>query len=112
MKTPIFALLLALTGKPAFAYLDGTYRCKNVRNLPDNVYKVQTISVSGMELPYVEATRYFMKTPDDPHSPIAEAHLKGIASVVTGNGIAETLMLAALQLDFDSGGIAGCVRAN
>jgi hypothetical protein len=112
MKLSIFALLLALTGTPAFAYRDGTYRCKNLRNLPDNIYQIRTISVSGVELPHVEATRYFPKNPGEPNGPVSESRLKGIAALVTGADVRETLLLGALQLEFDRDGIAGCARTD
>lgn len=106
---PVFAI--ALYGSCAFAYQEGTYSCKNAKGLPENIYKIKDVSVGpeGTSLPYIEATRFFRQIPTDPTSPVLEAHLKGMASV-SQLGETSTLMLAALQLEFQGEILFGCAR--
>ncbi len=92
----------------AHAYQDGVYKCKNPQaGLPTNTFKVETITVGGAALPYVEMTQYYTAT-DAPNAPVIESHLKGFASVMTDSDGNELLQLVQRQMEFESGHMKGC----
>lgn len=105
------ALSTVLFTLPTHAYQEGTYRCKNPAGLPDNLYKIQNgaTGIPGELAPFLTATRYYFEKPSDPHSPIAEASLKGFATV-SKTKTTEILILAAIQLVVTDDKVAGCVR--
>lgn len=111
MKVLFIAVLTALS-LPALAYQDGTYSCKNIEGLPNNTYKVTTVTVaslpdSELKQPYVEMTRHFRQEPGNPESPIITTTLKGLA-IISDNGTTQALMLGSLRLEFVNDALFGC----
>ena len=88
-------------------YADGTYRCKNRKGLPDNVYSVRSLTVDSAQIPFVEATRYFRRDSANPNSPVQEARISGLAAVSAGED-STALMVAALRLEFRDRKLIGC----
>lgn len=95
----------------AMASVDGDYKCKNLEGLPDNTYKISSLSIGagGQSLPYIEAARYYREDPLDLNSPVKESRLKGFAAVST-SGTTVNLMVAALRLEFQADKLYGCER--
>lgn len=95
----------------AQANTDGFYTCKNLEGLPDNTYKISTMSVGagGQSLPFIEASRFFREVPADRNSPIKESRLKGFASV-SQMDTTIYMMVAALRLEFRADKLLGCER--
>ncbi|WP_374075626.1 hypothetical protein [Bdellovibrio bacteriovorus] len=109
MKLFLVALATLFTSS-AFAYNDGTYRCKTAVGVPDRIIKIQTQSFpGGAELPYVEITRFFRQNPNDQNSPYEGSTVKGFASVSYMKG-REILMVAALRLDFVNNELQNCKK--
>lgn len=104
MKTIILACLV-FAGASAFAYKDGTYSCKNVDNLPNNVY---TISTAANGLPYVDMQRFYHEDVSDPQSPVEESHVRGLAAVATTSKGTEILFVGLLRLQFEGDQLVGC----
>lgn len=100
-----------LSSISSFAYRDGTYNCKNRQGLPDNTYTLRTISVGeSLNVPYLEAVRFYRDNASDANSAIVESKLKGFASTITSSKGGETLILAAVHLEIENGIIKGCAR--
>lgn len=103
-------LILALTSLlavSAHAYQDGTYRCKNTQGLPDNVYKISTISVGGEDgplLPFIEATRHFRNG----SGVIVQSKIKGLATLLSMADDKDTLMLGTIRLEFHGDRFMNC----
>lgn len=102
----ILVLTLAMLSTPALAFKEGTYHCKNIPGLPDNVYTFSKTSVGGdkEDLPYVDVVRYFQKKDN---AGISTTHIRGIASVATVDET-ETLILGYLRFDFENDKLVGC----
>lgn len=103
-------LLATLFVSSAFAYKDGVYSCTTAPGVPNRIIKIDTKSFSGgIELPYVEITRFFRQNPNDPNSPYEGTTVKGFASVSEMKG-REILMVAALRLDFVNDELQNCKK--
>jgi hypothetical protein len=103
-------LLLALVAltPPAFAtYQDGTYNCKNpAKDLPDNIFRIQTTNVNGLSLPTVEVTRYYKKGEG-----MDTVSIKGLASLHSTSSTNTTLIrVGSLVLEFVNGEFINCKR--
>lgn len=100
---------ILLFASSAFAYPDGTIRCKNQPGLPDNVYSIKTVNLGGgVQLPAVEINRF--SRGQDAQS-IQETHIQGLATVARTNPEAELLMIGAIRLEFNSKGeLFGCKK--
>jgi len=104
----IVLVLLTLVSAPAFAAVEGEYRCKNKDGLPDNVYKITNVAFSngGPVLPYAEIERNFRK---DAASPLEQSRIRGFATEIS-HGNVTTIMIAALRLEFVDGKLFGCTK--
>lgn len=102
----ILALVTAL-GSSALAYQDGFYSCKNIQDLPNNTYKITSVTVPGTsaKAPFVETTRYFHV--GDENSEIRQVQVSGFANVFKSND-GETLNLGNIELAFENGKMAKC----
>lgn len=112
MKNLIIGILTATALSPALSiagstYVDGTYRCKNSRGLPENSYSIRTVTIGEAKVPFVEATRYFRRDPSKPESPVDSATVSGFAAVSSTN-FSAMLMVAALKLEFVGEKLVGC----
>lgn len=106
MKTLTLALLLL--SPSAFAnYVDGTYFCKNPsKDLPDNMYMINTVQVGGASLPTVDITRYIKKGNETD-----TILIKGLASVHTTTSTKTTsLRLGSVVLEFVDGDFVNCKK--
>lgn len=98
-------LALALTSTPALAYDEGTFRCKNVEGVPDNVYVIKTLSVGDEAIPFVEITRHYRS---GVAGLISQTKVKGFASEFSTDGGNSSLSIGTLRIEFRDGGIVGC----
>ncbi len=101
-------LALFLLSPSAFAnYVDGTYSCKNPnKDLPDNVYRIQTIQVGGINLPTVDISRFYKKGNETD-----TIFIKGIASLHTTTSTKTTsLRLGSVVLEFVDGDFVNCKK--
>lgn len=98
----VIAMMISLLSVSAFAYVDGTFSCKNVEGLPNNVYKVSTDAAG---VPMLEATRYYRQTET---SPTTKTVLKGYAMVAESSEGVDALVLGGVTLDFDGDKLANC----
>lgn len=100
--------ILAFSGTSLFAaYPTGTFRCKNANGLPDNVYTVRTLSVGGVNIPFVEASRFFRKSSAGQPVEFEEAKISGFAASSETES-STVLMIAALRLQFENDKLLGC----
>lgn len=109
MKNAIKMTILCALIAPVLAgasYPEDTFRCKNRDGLPDNTYSIRTVTIEGVKLPYVEATRYYREDNSRPDSPVAIAKVSGLAAVSEGKST--MLMVAALRLEFEDNKLIGC----
>lgn len=110
----IVLVVLACFTSVASAYKDGTYSCKNQYDgLPNNIYKIQTLpplGPKGVELPYLEVTRFFRETDGDKQSPILESHISGIAARITNSQGVDDLQLLALTFQFENDQLLQCEK--
>ena len=98
----IFTAVLFSTS--AFAYRDGTISCKNGRpELPNNIYKIETVQVGSSSLPYVEITRHFKQGEG-----VQVATVRGFASIHSSKPGSELLQVGNLNLQFENGELFGC----
>lgn len=106
MKFVICALLV-FGSSTAMAYEEGFFRCKGAGTLPDSTYKIESVNLGAATLPYVEIQRFFKGVGGEP-----TAHnLKGLAAVSTttvSGKQKETLMVAAVRLEFEDGKLLNC----
>jgi hypothetical protein len=111
MRSVILAFGLMLVSSSAFAYKDGLYSCKNIDGLPDNTYKIQSVSVDGLsrKVPYIEIVRHRRdKRSGDSNAPIVQTRIEGFATVASSSTGLEVLMVAAIQLEFEGDRLVGC----
>jgi hypothetical protein len=108
MKLLTLALVIGFSFS-AFAYKDGTYTCKNAVGIPDNVYKIKTVTLieGGIQIPYLELTRHMHKSLTDPNSPVIEIRNRGFATVVTTPD-SEVLYLGGLHFEFVGDSLQNC----
>lgn len=93
----------------ALAFEDKTYECTVGKDMPKNVYKVRSVSVTaGIDVPYVEITRHYKDNPSDPNSPIRVASIRGLATIHSSSPNSEILVLGQLRLEFVDGELVGC----
>lgn len=98
----LIAMMISLLGMNAFAYVDGTFSCKNVEGLPNNTYEIKT-DANG--IPAVTSTRYFRY---DENSPVLKTVLKGYALVAANSEGVDALVLGGVTLDFDGDKLVNC----
>lgn len=104
MKTLMISLFMLSLGSNAFAYRDATYSCKNsVAELPNNIYKIETVRVGSGSLPYIEITRY-LKNGEEVRTMTA----KGIGSVHSSRPGSELLQIGSISLEFFNGEFINC----
>ena len=103
MKSLII-LTAILFSTNALAYREGTISCKNARaELPNNIYKIETVQVGSSSLPYIEVTRHY-KLADG----VQVATVRGLASVHSSKPNSELLQLGNVNLQFENGELFGC----
>lgn len=110
MKT-LTLLSFFILGSMASAYEDGTYSCKNRNGLANDIYKVKTITIPGIEksgVPFIEMTRYYHENPSDVNSRVIENHISGFATKMSNSEGSEILQLAALTFEFDKNRLLNC----
>lgn len=95
-------ILVSVSG---FAFQDGTYNCGSRENFQENIYKVKTLTIDGIQLPHLDVTRHFYKDPNDPKSEDRTYHVQGIANHYTDNNTHEVLMLGNMTIELESGKI-------
>lgn len=104
MKFLIIALLFM--SPAAFAYQDGTYTCKNAnKELPDNVYKFETVQIGSIQVPAVEITRYFKKGTE-----METVVIKGVASVHASSLNSSFVRIGSAVLEFKDGEFLNCKK--
>jgi hypothetical protein len=104
MKQLLILAAGLLISASTLAYKDGTYSCKNIDGLPDNTYKVDTQSATG--IPLVDVHRYFKASSSSPK--ITESHIHGYAVVASTDDGTEIFILGALRMEFDKDVLFGC----
>lgn len=110
MKFFALVSLIAVVGSSAFAYRDGSYSCKNIQDLPNNTYKITSVTVPGSAVgsaPYLEVNRYYNSVADS--SKVTHVQLAGFPTVVKTQG-SELLMLAGVELEFQNGELVNCKK--
>jgi hypothetical protein len=103
----IFCATVAFSSS-AFAYREGAYSCKNIQNLPNNSYKVTSVALPGSsstKVPFLEITRYYSS--GEAGAEVHQVQSSGFATVIKADGV-ETLMLGAIELEFQNGELANC----
>lgn len=110
MKNFLVLTAALLLSQGAFAYQDGTYVCKNVEGVPDNVYKIETVNMgSGISAPFLHLTRHFKDGDDN----IRTAENRGFAmyAKVTYDGQpTEILSLGNISLEFSENNLNNCKK--
>jgi hypothetical protein len=98
---------MAAMSSSAFAYREGAYSCKNIQNLPNNSYKITSVTLPGSsnKVPYLELTRYYGT--GEAGAEVHQSQVSGFATVFKADGI-ETLMLGAIELNFQDGQLLNC----
>lgn len=114
MKSAIylgFTLVGLFVSTAAVAGIEGAYTCKNKAGIPSNTYKIRNVSMgAGIELPLVEAHRFYRRDPSDISSPILEAIIQGLGTIVSDSDGLTTLMIAAARLEFRGNVLLGCEK--
>lgn len=95
--------------RPALAYTDGTYLCKNSAG-GENSYKFETVSIGGANLPLVKAELRYVKNPEDKNSPVLQSTVQGIATIATNSEGVELLSLNNLRFEFVQGELSHCKK--
>lgn len=108
MKHLSLISLIAVLGSSAFAYRDGSYSCRNIQNLPNNTYKITSLTIPGSSVtaPHVQVNRYYKSSEN---SEVQHVEFSGFANVMKTNG-GETLFLGGMELNFQNGDMANCQR--
>lgn len=107
MKTLLLLALSLSVSTSAFAYSDGTYRCKSSEGV-ENSYKIETVSIGGsLRAPFIEAVLHYRQNPGDKNSPLIESTVRGLGTVST-TGTTEMLTLNGLRFEFENGELTHC----
>lgn len=97
----------------AFAYLDGSYLCPTKKDLPEDVYRIQTVSLGGISIPYLQITRHYRANLNDKNSPILKSEISGFATLFTGSDKQfEILSIAAITIEITNNKVKGCTFIN
>lgn len=101
----ILVAILSFASINAFGFENKTYSCKNSNpDLPDSTYTISTLSVDGVALPYLQASRFHKNAQTNLAEEIT---VKGIASVST-IGSSEILSINQFRLEFINGELVNC----
>lgn len=101
----LICILATLMGTSALAYTDGTYRCKNGdATLGDRVITIKTVDSGAGPVPFVKIVR-----PLREGNGVTDLEISGFASYHK-RGDSETMMIAAVRLDFKEGELLNCKK--
>lgn len=109
MKLVIAFLATALLAVSAQAYKEGTYNCRTKDGLYETVFKITTLNLNGVAVPFLDVTRITHKDPNDAHSEESVYKIKGVADQFLDNKGNETLAVAAVRVELQAGQ-PGCVK--
>lgn len=105
-----FALSTLFFALSATASLkDGNYNCSSPKGQLEVTYKIRSLPLSDVELPFLEVTRTFLKDPQDPASKEVVYVVKGIANYFTDSEGTARLTIGALNIELKDGRPA-CVK--
>jgi hypothetical protein len=101
-----------LSAAPALAYKDGTYTCKSAyEGIPAAVYKISTVNMGGIDIPYLDISFSYRQEPGDKSSPLLESKLRGpglVSIMHNGQETIEALMIGSLRFEFDGDKMKNC----
>jgi hypothetical protein len=109
MKSAIAFLSMALLTLSAQAYKEGTYNCRSTNGQYESVFKITTLNLNGVALPYLEVSRISHKIADEPNSQETAYYIKGIANHFSDGTGSESLAIAAVTVQLEAGRPA-CVK--
>jgi|GEM_PF-3278253 len=101
----LVSLLLSLCSYSALAFDEGTYTCGSRADFHEAIYKITTLTVNGVSLPYLEITNNYYKKPTDPNSKNHTYQAKGIANHFIDDEVSEFLILGHFTLKLTNGKI-------
>lgn len=105
-----FALATLLFTVNATASLkDGNYSCSSPKGQLEVVYKIRSLPLADVELPFLEVTRTFTRDPQDPTSKEIVYVVKGIANYFTDSEGNARLTIGAMNIELKDGRPA-CVK--
>jgi len=113
IKVIACAVIFNINLARAEALPQGTFKCKNHSQLPDNIYKFTTVKIDSdrdLSVPYVEIRR-FLQPANGQAQQHEEVNIKGFATAVT-RGNTQTLVIASSTFEFINGELQNCKSNN
>lgn len=105
-----FAAAAFLFSMSAMASLkDGNYSCSSPKGQLEVTYKIRSLPLADVELPFLEVTRTYLKDTQNPASKEVVYVVKGIANYFTDSEGTARLTIGAMNIELKDGRPA-CVK--
>ncbi|MBX3019089.1 MAG: hypothetical protein KF767_14470 [Bdellovibrionaceae bacterium] len=108
MKKLITLTLISLAAASAHAWPERKFECKNVADLPNNVYEFKKLNVDGVDMAYVTVTRYYKGPMENGVVTTRSSSVKGLATESANSEGSEILMLGSLRFEFTNDELFNC----
>lgn len=110
MKKFITLSLITLAAASAHAWPERKFECKNVADLPANIYDFKKVNVGGIDMAYVTVTRYYKGPMENGVVTTRSSSVKGLATESMNSEGSEILILGALRFEFTNDELYNCSK--